>query len=140
MTPFKCHKCGEIDHASDQHECKKIPLENVYVCEYGCLNVTVDVDVGVTPFMIKCVRRSTPERPLIPNLTGPDGECIGTATSALYPMAARPPHLQEPTHEWYKPEDLAILPPEEAAHVKQGGLLMRPRTKAEPLYHKEKLK
>jgi hypothetical protein len=114
-----------------------LPRENVYGCEYGCLTVTVDVDVGVTPFMIKCRSVSRPDRPLLARLTGPDGECVGIAESCFYPKKRRPPHIPEPTHEWYKPENIDGLSPQEIEHVNQGGLLLRPRTNRHPIYHAE---
>jgi len=114
-----------------------LPRENVYRCEYGCNTVTVDVDRGVTPFMIKCKSVSRPGRPLMPSLTGPDGECVGTAHSSFYPGAPRPPHLPAPTHEWFRPSELAGLSDDDADHVRRGGLLLRPRTAADPIYHGE---
>lgn len=114
------------------------PRINVYVCEYNCLTVTVDVDEGVTPFMIKCRRRSTKERPLNPALTGADGECKGTARSSFYPKGPKPRHIGDPTHEWYKPDSLHGLSAAEIQHVRQGGLLLRPRTDRLPVYHKPK--
>lgn len=116
----------------------RLPRINVYRCEHGCNNVTVDVDDGVTPFMMKCVTKSRPDRPLDPILTGSDGECLGMAKSCFYPKVAPPPWISVPTHEWYRPKDLAGLNDGELEHVKKGGLLLRPRTDAEPIYHPEK--
>lgn len=115
----------------------KLPRENVYRCKYGCNTVTVDVAEGVTPFMIKCKAKARPDRPLVPELTGPDGECTGSAQSCFYPKAPRPAHIPSPTHEWYKPTDLAGLSDGEIEHVNRGGLLLRERTGTEPVYHKE---
>lgn len=117
----------------------KLPRLNVYVCEYHCHTVTVDVDHGVTPFMIKCRAKSRPDRPLKPRLTGPDGECIGTAQSSFYPKVPKPPWIKDPEWEWYKPaaEEIPKLGRGERDHVEQGGLLMRPRTDAEPIYHED---
>lgn len=112
------------------------PKLNIYVCEFGCHNVTVDVDRGVTPFMIRCEFRGKPGRPL--NLKyAENGRCIGTAQSCFYPRGTKPTHIGEPTHEWYRPEEaeLAKLSEPEREHVAQGGLLLRPRTGKEPIYH-----
>lgn len=113
----------------------KLPRINAYGCQYGCNTVTVDVDKGVTPFMIKCKAKSRPDRPLRPELTGADGECIGAAQSCFYPKTPLPAHLPAPTHEWYRPTNLDGLNDGELEHVKRGGLLLRERTGAEPVYH-----
>lgn len=114
----------------------KNPRINVYVCEYGCHNVTVDVDEGVTPFFIKCLRKSTPDRPIQKKYLDENGECIGIARSTFYPSGPKPPHIPDPTHEWYRPESLDGLSKDEKEHVDQGGLLLRPRTEREPIYHR----
>lgn len=115
----------------------ELPRINVYRCEYGCNTVTVDVDDGVTPFMIKCKAKTRPDRPLLPGLTGPDGECIGTAQSCFYPGGPTPLHIGEPTHEWFKPTmtEIGGLSAGEQDHVKGGGLLLRERTKREPVFY-----
>jgi hypothetical protein len=140
---------------------QKIPRINVYRCEYGCNNVTVDVDKGVTPFMIKCVTKAKPGRPLNPLLTDKNGECKGTATSCFYPKGPKPAHIGEPTHEWAIPseeeiaaevkagiehikasaampftdEDLKAFENQVRADFKKGQLILRPRTDREPVYH-----
>lgn len=103
---------------------QKLARENAYVCEAcGFITVTVDVDVGVTPFMIGCTREG----------------CAGWAKSSFYPKAHRPPEYPEPTHEWYQPgeKEMRRLRPAEREHVDKGGLLMRPRTDAPPVFHGE---
>jgi hypothetical protein len=119
----------------------KQPRINVYRCQYGCNTSTVDVDIGVTPFSIKCRSRSRPGRPLDPKLTGPDGECVGTGNSSFYPKGPRPPWIRDPEWEWYKPteEDLSKMSKREADHYRNhtGELALRPRTKKEPIYHDE---
>lgn len=114
----------------------KLPKENVYVCEFGCFNVTVDVDHGVTPFMIDCQFTGRPDRPLNPKYSE-NGKCSGMAQSCFYPREPRPPHIPAPTHEWYKPteEEMVPLMGAEKEHVRRGGLLLRPRTGKEPVYH-----
>jgi hypothetical protein len=121
----------------------KEPKINVYRCQYGCNTVTVDVDEGVTPFMIKCRAKSRPDRPLRPELTGPNGECVGTAQSNMYPRGPRPSWIGEPTHEWYLPtikeaKKLNRKYPGMLEHVEQGGLNLRARTDREPVYHEER--
>lgn len=116
---------------------QKLPKLNVYVCEYGCYTVTVDVDEGVTPFLIKCRKRSTLDRPIEAKYLGKDGECVGTARSSLYPRKPKPAHIPDPTHEWYKPESTKGLDDFERDHVQNGGLLLRRRTHREPVYHEE---
>lgn len=94
---------------------------NVYQCS-ACRQVTttVDVDVGVTPFLIGC----------------PKCEC--SARSGFYPKS-RPVPLGTPaiSHEWYKPTKIKKTDVD-YDHVQQGGLLMRPRTDAKPLSHEPK--
>ncbi|KQW22131.1 hypothetical protein ASC80_01670 [Afipia sp. Root123D2] len=82
--------------------------KNIYVCDacHGHI-VTIDVDAGVTPFMINC--RAHPR-------------CKGTMRSSMYrvfdqDMAA--------SHEWYRPTPDDCLRPGEIEHVLKGGLLLR---------------
>lgn len=114
---------------------------NLYVCEHGCHNITVDVDKGVTPFMIPCQFKGRPDRPANPALMK-DGKCIGLAKSSMYPREL-PPEVPYPvpTHEWYKPEgaEYDALQGGAKEHVDNGGLLLRERTDKLPIYHpKEK--
>jgi hypothetical protein len=83
--------------------------------------VTVDIDEGVTPFMIGCTQPG----------------CGGHAFSTFYPKTPRPSFYPQPSHEWYKPDarELGKLSAGERDHVARGGLLMRPRTNAEPVFH-----
>jgi hypothetical protein len=114
------------------------PKINVYVCQFNCLTVTVDVDEGVTPFMIQCRSRSTKGRPIEKKLLDEHGFCVGTAQSSFYPTGPKPSRIGDPKWEWYIPETNKGLSVGEAEHVKKGGLLLRPRTEREPVYHKEK--
>jgi hypothetical protein len=110
---------------------------NIYICEHSCHNITVDVNKGVTPFMIGCEFTGRPDRPANP-LKMKNGKCIGTASSRMYPKELGPgvPY-PVPTHEWYRPslDEFNRLSDPEKDHVKQGGLLLRKRTNAEPLLH-----
>lgn len=98
----------------------KLPRINIYMCLMGHHTVTVDVDHGVTPFMIPCEREG----------------CPATAKSSFYPKGPDPLN-RTPTHEWYKPKSLKGLTPMERHHVEKGGLLLRKRTDATPRYHGE---
>lgn len=84
---------------------------NVYTCEacHGEM-VTVDVDAGVTPFMLGC--QATPG-------------CSGMAQSAMYRVP--PERVAEATHEWYTPATLDGLDAATLDHVQKGGLLLRAR-------------
>ena len=82
---------------------------------YGCQNrqcryvmVTVDVDDGVTPFMVGC-----------PN-------CGTQAHSFFYPTQGCPP-AEKATHEWYAPdeEERRELSAAELDQVERGGLLLQ---------------
>jgi len=101
------------------------PRINVYTCEKcGGYTTTVDVDEGVTPFFLRC--RTTPG-------------CDGFGHSSFYPRDLKPKHIPKPTFEWYKPSGKKYkrLDAESKEHVDRGGLLIRPRTKAQPVYHAE---
>lgn len=61
------------------------PRENVYTClKCRGFTVTLDVDEGVTSFMLNC------------RASGREGDCDGMAVSAMYPKGPRPPHIPEP--------------------------------------------
>lgn len=114
------------------------PRTNIYICEYGCRTVTVDVANGVTPYAMKCRSKPRPDRPISPECLGSDGECIGLARSSFYPRGSKPPHIGEATHEWYAPsaeEIAAFKDMESVEHAMKGGLFLRSRTSAEPMYH-----
>jgi len=77
----------------------------------------LNVNPGVTPFMIGCTR------------------CGSDARSAFYPafsadMNAGIKLLS--THEWYRPGKCSRI---DADHVNQGGLLLRKRTDTPPITH-----
>ena len=83
---------------------------NCYTCpECGGRTVTIDVDDGTTPFLLRC--KATPG-------------CEGMAESGLY---RPPPDCGPPQWEWYKPgpEETRRLPRPMREHVQQGGLLLR---------------
>jgi hypothetical protein len=99
----------------------KIELRNAYICQ-ECYKVTLTVHVndGVTPMFINCP------------------SCKNICTSFGYRL---PPPLMAsfngkllPTHEWYKPESMQGLTEGEKQHIEQGGVLLRERTKATPVY------
>lgn len=108
---------------------------NVYICEHGCHNITVDVDKGVTPFIIPCEFKGRPDRPANPTKMK-NGKCIGIAKSCMYPKEIdNGIPYPVPTHEWYRPslKKFKKLPEAVKEHVSNGGLLMRERTNAKPL-------
>ena len=93
--------------------------ENVYTCpECGGLTVTVDIDVGVTPFLLGC------------RASGREGDCGGLAESAFYPAGKRPSHIPEPVWEWYRPTDAEVekMSPAMQEHIHAGGLDIRLRS------------
>lgn len=88
------------------------PKPNVYTCANRHRTVTVDLVEGTTPMIIDC---QTPG-------------CGRDALSGWYDV---PPELAvEATHEWYRPTffQRMRLPAGVRDHVRQGGLLLRPRT------------
>jgi hypothetical protein len=99
----------------------KEPRINVYSCAAGHLTVTVDVDEGVTPFMMGC---KTPG-------------CNHDTTSSFYPRGPKPPHIPEPQWEWFKPTAKQLRKMDEGMrqHCEMGGLDLRARTDREPVYH-----
>jgi len=111
----------------------RLPRENVYICE-TCAGhtVTVDVDEGVTPFMIQCRAKDlSTDIAIIPG-------CKGMAYSEMYPKGPRPEHISPPKWEWYKPtpDEFEKLSEEMKNHIYRGGLNIRSRTDKEPFYHK----
>ena len=109
-----------------------LPRENVYTCQKcGRYTVTVDVDEGVTPFMIQCRAQD-----------GPPRRCTGMAHSNFYPKGPRPKHIGPPQWEFYKPTDAELrvkykgdLLEQMREHVSKGGLDLRRRTKKTPVMH-----
>lgn len=87
---------------------------NVYVCP-KCKGhtVTVDLDDGVTPFMLGC------------RANGTTSGCGGMAESSFYrPNFNHGP----PAWEWYKPDQLELSNMRDAnmlRHVAMGGLCLR---------------
>lgn len=104
----------------------KLPRENAYVCPKGHVTMTVDVAEGVTPMFLGCKELG----------------CNSMASSSMYPKVPRPSHLPAPKWEWYRPTRKQALKKERQYpgtldHVENGGLLLRERTGAEPVYHSE---
>jgi len=90
---------------------------NSYTCEKcGKQVVTVNLDDGVTPFIILC-RANWP------------GECSGEAKSGFYRIDQESPA----TWGWYRPvgAELKRLDPGVRHHVEQGGLVLRKLDNAE---------
>ena len=87
------------------------PKPNIYTCrKCGQETVTVDVDEGVTPFIIFCKVTKG---------------CNGHAQSSMYRVP--PETADRATHEWYKPPTMKGLTLAEREHVERGGLLLRHR-------------
>lgn len=82
--------------------------KNLYTCD-TCRGevVTIDTDKGVTPFMISC--RAT-------------RGCPGFMQSSFY--HCDPARVAQ--FEWYRPETIDGLDSWSQAHVRKGGLLLRP--------------
>lgn len=74
--------------------------------------VTINVDVGVTPISMAC--RCT------------EG-CSGIGMTMGYPpLHLKPVDLGDPTHEWYRPDEIDDEgEDEESDHLMNGGLLLR---------------
>ena len=86
--------------------------KNRYVCQTcGQSIVTVDIEEGVTPFMIGCKATK---------------DCDGDMYSSFYGVG----QSLEATFEWYKPTDFSQYPEEHRdamrEHVEMGGLDIRP--------------
>jgi hypothetical protein len=99
----------------------KEPRINVYRCRGGHLTVTVDVDEGVTPFMMGCKHPG----------------CDSDAVSSFDPRGPKPSHIPEPEWEWFKPSpaELKKMDLGMREHCQRGGLDLRKRTEREPVYH-----
>lgn len=129
------------------------PRINVYVCEkcHGH-TVTVDVDEGVTPFMIGCHAKENESHPAesgskaFEELLKKEGirvkarlklRCDGVAYSSFYPRGPKPSWTGEPKWEWYKPEasEMSELSRSALEHVDKGGLLLRKRTNKAVIMH-----
>lgn len=100
---------------------EKAGMINVYTCEFGHRMVTMNIDSGVTYFMVPCPFK-----------------CEGTAKSCFYRCDQTLPH----DHEWYRHSGKR-LSDDDKEHHKKGGLFLRGRTKAnidrELLLHVERM-
>lgn len=83
-----------------------IGKENVYACKCGWRAKTIDIDCGVTPFLIHCEL------------------CNDLAQSRFYNLSPIW-KLMKNTHEWYRPSSCEELSRHECDHVLKGGLLLR---------------
>lgn len=84
--------------------------KNIYECPKGHQTVTVDVDDGVTPMMLRCRQKADEKH-----------NCTEMARSSFYSVD----QLLTAEYEWYKPASLKGLNSAEREHVKRGGLLLR---------------
>jgi hypothetical protein len=97
---------AEAERKPDGFKGKK----NIYTCDKcGGHIVTVDVDDGVTPFMLACKVAE---------------ECEGTMRSSLYRVFDQ---SMKASHEWYRPTPATggRLSASQLDHVMKGGLLLR---------------
>lgn len=82
--------------------------KNIYVCD-RCAGhiVTVDLEEGVTSFLIQCEATAG---------------CKGMMKSSLYRVYDQ---SMRASHEWYRPTLVERLTPYDREHVRKGGLLLR---------------
>ena len=94
---------------------------NLYVCPKRHKTMTIDVAIGVTPFMLMCKHEG----------------CEEFAQSSLYaPECGVLSLVLPPRWEWYRPsgdEYINLDVNDRESHVDKGGLLLRKRTEAEPV-------
>ncbi len=98
---------------------RKYGYKNIYTCQKcGGQTVTIDIDEGVTPFMLRC------------RATGEEGDCDGMAQSCMYRVPANSP---EPQWEWFTPRGFEYreLSPQMKEHVDKGGLVIRKKGRHE---------
>lgn len=106
----------------------EIERRNAYFCK-KCrkVTITVDIDEGVTPAFIKCPHCKKDMA----------GSFMYQIPGCMYfeyvPNIGM--QLLIADYEWYKPKDneIVLLSDAEKDHVKNGGLLMRRRTKAKAI-------
>lgn len=93
------------------------PKVNAYTCLSCNFTIfTVDVDIGVTPFVITCR----------------DRKCNSTMESNFYNV--HPSYAPYAKYEWYKPLVAEGINKE---HVERGGLLLRTRSNASIVNHED---
>jgi len=88
--------------------------KNIYTCPKGHQTVTVDVDDGTTPFMLRCRQRDD------------DGKhnCTEFSQSSGYNLTPDQ-QLFEPEYEWFKPTSLKGYSADMKEHLLKGGLELR---------------
>ena len=103
----------------------ELERRNAYFCQ-SCRKVTITVDVaeGVTPMFIQCPHC---EKEMASSFMYQVPGCMRMTTKEGK-MVTLPAD-----YEWYKPDAKTKLHPQLKDHVKQGGLLMRPRTDAKAI-------
>lgn len=85
---------------------------NIYTCPNGHQTVTIDIDEGTTPMMLRCRQMLNQKH-----------ACTEMASSAWYNCD----QSLTPEYEWYKP-DIKKVAKWEKEHVRMGGLLIRKLT------------
>lgn len=99
---------------------RRFGYKNIYTCEKcGGRTITLDVDEGVTPFMIGC------------RASGDEFTCNGMAQSSMYRIPEDTPEHQ---WEWFKPtgSEYRKLSRPMREHVDKGGLDLRRRANSKP--------
>ena len=83
---------------------------NTYTCPNGHVTVTISLDEGVTPFMLRCKQKLNAKH-----------DCTDFAKSAFYQCD----QSLTPEYEWYKPIDIKKVSKDLREHVRNGGLILR---------------
>lgn len=116
----------------------RMPRINIYVCEYACETVAVDVDKGVAPWQIRC--KATGKR----KICDENGQCTGTARASNYPTDFEFAYVNKIKWELGLPtaEEIEAMVKENPASEKAireycngERLLLRPRSDKPMLYH-----
>jgi hypothetical protein len=88
--------------------------KNAYICPFDHITITIEVDDGTTPMLLRCRQKSD------------DGKhaCTEMARSSWYNLTPSQ-EAMDPEYEWYKPNSGHVLNKQEKDHVRKGGLLLR---------------
>lgn len=91
---------------------------NTYTCPYGHVTITIDIDEGVTPMMLRCKQKAN------------DGKhnCTEFAKSSWYNCD----QSLTPEYEWFKPKTLKGYNSQMKEHLSKGGLDIRKISKLTP--------
>lgn len=98
---------------NDSRDERRYGRKNIYTCKKcGGVTITIDIDDGVTPFMIRC------------RASGNEDRCDGMAQSCMYRVPVETPDAE---WEWFKPtgSQYLKLSRDMREHVDKGGLDLR---------------